>query len=195
MKSKVLALILVVGIQILSQISFADFIEIGGAGNYRKSNIDSGAFDENSSLTASLSYIFDEMSALELSYTNGYSKRFIGANLAKYDHTTTVFYELIGLDLVITLGSSSSALRPYVKGGVAYLAKKRLVDQFQGFDATVLEDQKGFVPSAGIGLKLSLTKSLSIKAGIEAWTSRPLVGGDSNPDLDVAGRAGVSWLF
>jgi outer membrane protein W len=185
----------VIAIFLMSQMAHAAFIEIGASGSYKKSNIDVGAYDEASSLTGSVAYIFDEMSALELSYTNGYSKRVVPSNLAGYDHATTLFYEMVGLDLVITFGGQESFLRPYVKAGAGYIMRKRLVDQYQNLPASILDQPTGAVPSAGFGLKLSLTKSLSLKAGVEAWTSRPLVGGQTNPDLDVSARAGLSWLF
>ncbi len=188
-------LVSVVTFLCMTSFAQAAFIEIGGSGSYKKTNIDIGAFDEASSLTGSVAYIFDEMSAVEFSYTNGYSKRVVPTNLVGVDHTTSIYYEMLGADLVVTLGGQDSLLRPYIKAGVAYILKKRLVDQFQQNNASILDEPAGFVPSAGLGLKLALTKTLSLKAGFEAWTSRPLVGGQTNPDLDVSARAGLSWMF
>ena len=186
---------------IFSSISQAQFIEVGGSASYKKTNFAPGAYDEGTSLTGSLSYIFDEMSAVELSYTNGVSRQAVpiaqssqqGATLTY--HTTSVYYELIGLDLVLTFGEANWTFRPYIKGGTAYLLRKRLVDQIDNTAANIEDQPTGFVPSAGLGFKLSLTKSLSLKAGIEAWTSAPLVGGQTDPSLDVSARAGLSWLF
>ena len=48
------------------------------------------------------------------------------------------------------------------------------------------------MPSTGIGLKLRLNKTLSVKIGLSAWTS-PL--GEDDPTVDYAGRAGISWIF
>ncbi len=181
-----------------TSISHAQFIEIGGSGSFKKTNFAPGAYDSGSSLTGSLSYIFDEMSAVELSYTNGVSSQVVPIStqgITTLNHTTSVYYELMGLDLVITLGSSDWTFRPYLKGGTAFLLKKRLVDQIDGNPASVDNEPTGFVPSAGFGFKLTITKNLSLKAGIEAWTSAPLIGGQSNPSLDVSERAGFSWLF
>lgn len=186
-------------ISLSSSISQAQFIEIGASASYKKTNFAPGAYDEGSSLTASLSYIFDEMSALELSYTNGVARQVVPISVitspTALNHTTSVYYELIGLDLVLTFGSADWTLRPYVKGGTAFLLKKRLVDQIDTFPPSIADEPTGFVPSAGIGFKLSITKSLSLKAGVEAWTSAPLIGGQTNPSLDVSARAGLSWLF
>ncbi len=180
---------------VFSPLAKAQFIEIGGSASYKKTNFVPGAYGQSSSLTASLSYIFDEMSAIELSYTNGISSQVVPTNIANTNHTTSVYYELVGLDLVLTLGSADWRIRPYIKGGSALLLKKRLVDQIDGFAASIDDEPTGFVPSSGFGFKLTITKSLSLKAGIEAWTSAPLIGGQSNPSLDVSARAGFSWLF
>lgn len=180
---------------IFSSVSHAQFIEIGGSASYKKTNFAPGAYDQGSSLTASLSYIFDEMSAVELSYTNGVSKQSVPTNILNTNHNTSVFYELIGLDFVITFGDANWTFRPYVKGGTAYLLKKKLVDQIDNNDPTVDDETTGFVPSAGCGFKLSITKNLSLKAGIEAWTSSPLIGGQASPTFDISERAGFSWLF
>lgn len=180
---------------IFSTNSHAMFVEIGGSGSYKKTNFAPGAYDQSSAFTGSLSYIFDEMSAVELSYTNGVSSQVVPTNIANTNHTTSVYYELVGLDLVLTLGSADWTLRPYIKGGTALLLRKRLVDQIDGFAASIDNEPTGFVPSAGLGFKLSITKSLSLKAGFEAWTSAPLIGGQTNPSLDVSARAGFSWLF
>ncbi len=171
------------------------FIEIGGSASYKKTNFAPGAYDQGSSLTGSLSYIFDEMSAFELSYTNGVTSQVVPTNIANTNHTTSVYYELVGLDLVFTFGSGDWTIRPYIKAGTAYLLRKRLVDQIDGFAASIDDEPTGFVPSAGFGFKLTITKNLSLKAGIEAWTSAPLIGGQANPSLDVSARAGLSWLF
>lgn len=183
-----------------SSLSKAQFIELGGSASYKKTNFAPGAYDQSSSLTASMSYIFDEMSAVELSYTNGVSKQSVPTNLVTNgvvdNHNTTVFYELIGLDLVLTMGSADWTIRPYIKAGTAFILRKRLIDQIENFPASPPDDEPtGFVPSAGFGFKLTLTKSLSLKAGVEAWTSAPLVGGQSSPSMDVSARAGLSWLF
>lgn len=167
----------------------AGFIEISASGSARRVNIDQNAYDEMTALTGSLSYYFDEMSAIELSYTDGSSKRFIGST-NNQDRTTWVYYKLIGLDFVYTVGDRASAIRPYIKGGAVYIMEKRFVDQFQGFPATISQIAPTVVPSVGAGIKISLTANLSIKTGVDAWMS-----GNANGGIDYAARAGLSWMF
>lgn len=172
----------------------AGFIEVGASGSYRRANIDENSFDEARSLTGSLSYYFSEASALELSYTDGQNKRVIGDN----SHVTSMYYTLIGLDFVYTIGGRESAFRPYVKAGANYIVQKRIVDQYRLSDgsynpATIIEEDPALVPSAGVGFKMAITQQLSIKVGVDAWSSRPL---NKEPvQYDYAGRVGLSLMF
>ena len=175
----------------------AGFIEVGASGNYRKSNIDVDAYDESRSLTGSLAYYLNDASALELSYTDGQSKRVISESVPN-GHVTNLFYTTAGLDFVYTFGAKEAPLRPYLKAGAVYILSKRIVDQYRYSDgsllpATTLEDATGLAPSAGAGVKIALTNSLSLKIGVDGWSSRPL----NHPPatVDWFGRAGLSLLF
>ncbi len=177
--------------------AFAGFVEIGGSGSYRKSNIDTDAYDESLSITGSLAYYFNEASAIELSYTDGNNKRSISENDPN-GHITKLHYETLGFDFMYTLGKKESTIRPYLKIGTNYILKKRIIDQFRGPDgewreADVREDEPGLVPSAGAGFRLGLTETLSLKIGVDGWSSRPL----NKPPVtfDWFGRAGLSLLF
>jgi outer membrane protein W len=181
---------------LVCSVAHAGFIEIGGSGSYRRSNIAADTVDESKSISGSLSYYFSEASALELSYTEGTNRRDIAKD-SPTAHLTHLYYSSIGLDFVYTFGSRESGFRPYVKAGGNYFLKKRVVDQQKqnGIwgDATVIETEPALVPTAGLGFKLGLTEQLSLKAGVDAWSSQPL---DQEPFLiDFAGRAGLSWLF
>lgn len=175
----------------------AGFIEIGASGSYRRANIDTDAYDESQSITGSLSYYFDESSAIELSYTDGQNKRAISEGLPN-GHVTNMTYTLLGLDFVYTFGSRESDFRPYVKAGANYILDKRIVDQYRDssgnlFPATVVEDEPALVPSAGIGARIGLTKNLSLKIGVDGWSSRPI---SKQPmTIDYAGRVGLSFMF
>lgn len=172
----------------------AGVFEVGGSGSYRRQNVATDAVDEAQSLTGSLSYYLDEQSAIELSYTEGTSKRSIAPNSIN-GHTTTAIYKSIGLDFVYTFGSGSA--RPYVKVGTQYILEKRIVDQYTNnngnYNPTTIESTPSFVPSVGIGFKISLTNSISIKAGIDAWTSDSLAV--QPVEVDYAARFGLSWMF
>jgi hypothetical protein len=93
------------------------------------------------------------------------------------------------------LGSGTT--RPYVKAGAQYLLEKKLVDQYRdasgNWNPNTLESTPSIVPSVGVGFKIGLTASLSIKAGIDAWTSDSLAV--QPVKIDYAGRAGLSWMF
>ena len=175
----------------------AGFIEIGGSGSYRKSNIDINATDESRSITGSLAYYLNEASAIEMSYTDGLSKREVAPDLPN-GHVTKMSYRTLGLDFVYTLGGHESTFRPYVKVGANYILLKRIVDQYRDssgnlFDANTYEDTPGLVPSAGIGFRIGLTDSLAFKAGADAWTSRTT---NSSPvTFDYVTHVGLSFMF
>ncbi len=175
-------------------ISRAGIWEVGASGSYRRQNIAQDAVDEAQSLTGSLSFYFNEQSAIELSYTDGTSKRSISPNDLN-GHITTSVYKSIGLDFIYTLMGGN--IRPYVKAGTQYLLEKKIIDQYRvsgtAFRENTVESNPAFVPSLGAGFKMGLTTSLSLKAGIDAWTSDGL---DVQPvKIDYAGRVGLSWMF
>lgn len=175
----------------------AGFFEVGASGSYKKSHIDVDAYDEAYSLTGSLAYFLTEASALELSYTDGTHKRVISEDVP-YGHVTTMFYKTVGLDFVYTWGARDAVLRPYLKGGANYIISKRIVDQYRipggtMFQPSVIDDSPGLVPSAGAGFRIGMTEHLSLKVGVDGWSSRSL----NKPPLtiDWIGRAGLSWFF
>jgi hypothetical protein len=189
--------LLVLTFAILTSVeAYAGFIELGVSGTYKRTNISTDSFDESRSLTGSMSYLFDDMSAVEFSYTGGESKRYIGSTSGN-GHTTQLTYRMAGVDFVLNFGARDAMLRPYIKLGVAHIFEKRLSETFDGFPPSQQPEDKvdtnETVPSAGIGFKLMLTKSLAFKFGVEAWTSRSF---ESKPrQIDYAGRAGLSWIF
>jgi hypothetical protein len=175
--------------------AFAGFFELGASANYRSSSYDKNNFIQSLTYTASMSYYFSEMCAFELGYTTGYSKQVTQGSTA-LDHKETVEdnIDLASLDLVLSFADRQDPFRPYVKLGGGYLSKARYRQIDDGDKTLLTEPQKGWVPSGGFGLSINFTKELSIKLGVEAWTSPP--SDKKNPlVVDVAGRAGISWLF
>lgn len=175
----------------------AGFFEIGASGSYKRTNIDVDAYDESLSITGSIAYYLTESSAIEASYTDGSSKRVISQDVPN-GHVTDLYYKSAGLDFVYTFGGKDSFIKPYIKAGVAYIISKRIVDQYRLADGTlfaanVIEDTPGVVPSAGLGMRVGLTDTLSLKLGVDGWTSRPL--NNSPVTVDLFGRAGLSWFF
>ena len=170
--------------------SWAGFIEVGTTANYRRSTIDADNYQESISYTGSFSYYFFESSALELSYTSGYSQIVVTPPGAEKIITETEF-SMIGADIVLSMGSRKDSFQPYLKVGGAHITKT-FFRGVEGQGKQKIGEQEGTVPSAGIGLKLRLTNTFSIKIGVDAWTS-PL---DEDPvTVDFAGRAGLSWFF
>lgn len=190
-------LIFVLLVALAPEAALAGFFEIGASGSYKRTNIDVDAYDESFSLTGSIAYYLTESSALEASYTDGSSKRVISQDVPN-GHVTELNYKSAGLDFVYTFGGKDAFIKPYLKAGVAYIIQKRIVDQYRLADGTLfpantLEDTPGFVPSAGLGIRIGLTDTLSLKVGVDGWTSAPL----NTPPVtfDWFGRAGLSWFF
>lgn len=190
---------LMVGSFALSTSAHAGVWEIGASGSYRRQNIDVDAIDEAQSITGSLSFYFDEASALELSYTDGKSRREIETNTASGSmlHRTTVNYQAVGLDFIYTIGKREAQVRPYFKAGLQYMITKEYIDQYvlNGVRQTPSgsDENNALVPTVGAGIRIGLTEALSLKAGIDAWSSRAL---NKTPfDVDYAARIGLGWMF
>lgn len=168
------------------------FVELGANANYRRSAFDSNNYQELLSYTASVSYYFMNMSALELSYTNGYSELSVKSSDpsdSKYVNKTN--FQLLALDLVISFAEREDFFQPYIKLGGGYL-KKEDFEQVDNGDTNLINHDEGLVPSGGVGFRLLVTKGFALKFGVDAWTT-PL---HENPVVvDYAGYAGVSWLF
>lgn len=178
-------------ILLLSTTAQAGYLELGSSANYRRSTIDSENFQESISYTGSISYYFLESSALELSYTSGYSKIVVTPGDITTQYVTETDFSLTGLDLVFSVGGREDLFQPYLKIGGAYIQKK-IYRQLNGFSKDKIGEQSGTVPSAGLGFKIKLSKTFSIKVGVDTWTS-PL---DEEPvTVDYAGRAGFSWFL
>lgn len=167
-------------------------MELGLNVNTRTSFIDKDNYQESFSLGTSIAYYFAQMSALELSYTQGKTDLNYLVTPTQKALITTDF-KIIGLDLVFTIGSREDLLQPYIKFGAARI-EKRIRTISDGFGVGKNDSLKGTVPSAGVGIKVSLSKAFSIKLGVEAWTS-PLDDDNKNETYDYSGRAGVSWMF
>lgn len=172
-------------------VAHAGVIEIGATGNYRESYLTEKTYQKSVSYTGSISYYFWEMSALELSYTRGTNISSLKISTTDQQTINTTYFEMVGMDLVLTLADKQSYFLPYIKGGGAYLAKE-MENQREG---TPMQKDSlyGLVPSAGLGFKLRLSQNLSIKIGADAWTNPHKSGQDTV--WDYAGRGGFSWLF
>ena len=180
----------------ISSVAQAGFVEVGASGTYRKQNVGADIFSESYSLTGSISYLFDEMSAIELSYTEGYGRTVVGAATSGATKELVSSATMASLDFVYTLGEKGAVIRPYLKAGAGYLIKKEITEVIAGgFPNRTYKEETGFVPSAGVGFRLALTQTLSLKVGVDGWSSQPIGKENRNSKIDYAGRAGISWLF
>ncbi len=173
----------------LPALSHAGYLEVSATGNYRKSVVNADNYQEMTSYTGSISYYFWELSALELSYTNG--KYFVFTNFDGTKSLLTTFFEAFGLDLVLTLATKASTLQPYIKVGGAFL-RKEVVQEIEGFGRNTIDSPSGASASGGLGFKINLSPGFAIKAGVDVWSS-PL--SHKPVTWDYAGRAGISWMF
>lgn len=181
--------------------SFAGFTELGASVNYRRTSIDEFNYSDSTSYTGSIAYYFWERSALELSYTSGLGKlstRATGA--AEITQVQIAQFSMTSLDLILSLAGREDAFQPYIKVGGGYVDKKIFKEnEIEG--RRLIQEQSGLAPSAGVGLKISLTKQLSLKLGIDAWTTplgddaKDAEGQDRKIQIDYAGRAGLGWMF
>ncbi|MGZ5279875.1 MAG: outer membrane beta-barrel protein, partial [Pseudobdellovibrionaceae bacterium] len=109
--------------------AYAVNAELGINYSYKKSAFDDMNNSEQQSATGSVSLYFWERVALELSYTNSlYVKKekqpeFAGAFL----RTTTQYTDVYGTDLIFVLADRKAVFQPYLKGGVAMVKVKQVV--------------------------------------------------------------------
>jgi hypothetical protein len=102
---------------------------------------------------------------------------------------------MYGLDLVFTFAGREAPVQPYVKMGAAQISKE-FYRQVEGNEKTKIGSSDGTAPSTGIGCKILLTKTFSIKLSLEAWLGADEDIDNANSDnVDYAARAGLSWLF
>ena len=179
-------------VSVFSSLTFAGFFEISASGSYVKHTVDEINFEESKDATASISYYFWQQSAIEISYTSGLKTTNVGV-LGTVSTYTNIQSEsrLVGADFVLSFADKSAPFRPYIKLGAVHIHKK-IIQQDGGFEAFEHPYTDGVAPSVGIGLKIALTETLSIKVGGESWTT-PL--SQDKVTYDYAGRAGLSWLF
>lgn len=177
-----------VGSILLISSAQAGIVEVSVSTSLRNSKIDDNNSVESQSYTGAVSYYFMAMSALELSYTKGTSiqKAYTGLETLKFKSNFTY----LGADLIFTLGDKSSVLQPYIKGGIAKISKEITI--VTETSATTNQEPDKTALSSGLGIKIGLTQSLSIKIGVDAWLTKNDSGEQT---IDYAGRGGISWLF
>lgn len=172
--------------------ALAGVFELGASATFRNSKIDSNNYTETQSYTGSISYYFWEMSAIEISFTDGVS--ILGTQDTSND---PIIYKskfnMVGADFVFTFSGRQAPFQPYVKAGAAQISKQVFRELNDGSVTKISDTGSGnVVPSAGIGFKMRLTNTLSFKASYDTWSSSS--SGDSS-ELDQAWRIGLSWFL
>jgi len=171
--------------------SWALNYEFGLSFANKKNSFDKNNYFETESSTASASVYFSEQIALELSYTDAKAKR----NEKPVGGNTTVTFqrtEVIGADLIYVLVDRKSAIQPYIKGGMAQLKRSQTQDVLENSNPMSLDIETAIIPSYGAGIKINITKSLSIRVSYDVWQT-PVGGGTTSNDSQV--RAGLSWML
>ena len=129
------------------------------------------------------------LSALEFSYTKGLTTVQTDPSLVTGQTAKTEF-QLLGLDFILSYGQRESQFRPYLKLGLVHVSSKIIIQN--SFATDTIKPSSGIAPSAGVGVKIVLSKQFSLRFGVDTWTS-PL---SQDPvEYNYAGRAGLSWIF
>lgn len=172
--------------QAFSIAASAGVVELSLSGNYRSNAIDSENQSKTQSLAGSISYYFWEMSAIEMSYTRG-----------RTDNSTPAFkltadFIQYGMDFVFSFAGRESQFKPYIKVGGNYQINQVVTFQ-ESFPVPVTRESQGLSPSAGLGVSMRVTETFSIKFGGEAWLTP--VDQSNTQIINIAARAGISWMF
>ncbi len=172
----------------------AGIFEFGLSGSYRQSTVDEYNRYDVKEIGASLSYYFWAQSAIELSYTTRLTVKTVGSLAV---HTEEQIEEgFYGADFILSLADAKAPIRPYLKVGAVFIHKKDfyqiLDNNGQVSSPTYVPFNDGWAPSAGAGIKIGLTETMSLKLGAETW-NMTLANGQKS--YDYSGRIGLSWLF
>ena len=168
-------------------------MELSASYSVRNSSIDDNNYTKNESWTGSFAWYFLEMSAIELSYTKGLSEQSLQASDETKSTKYFVDFEMYGADLVLTLAKKSSFLQPYIRGGAAQLKKQMYKkDPANGAITRYGDPVDETVPSYGVGLKINLTETFSLKGSYDRWRSG---SNDDKETWDDAIKGGISWYF
>ncbi len=174
-----------------SSLSWALNYELGMSYARKKNSFDKDNYFDTESTTASFSFYFSEIIALELSYTDAVANRYEkppGGNLIQTYQKT----EILGADLIFVLAPKTSFIQPFVKGGIAQLKRKQITYDSSLNTPVPLDIETAVVPSYGAGIKFRVTDSLSLRVSYDVWRT-PVGGGVITDDNQL--RAGLSWMF
>jgi len=163
--------------------------ELGVNYSYQKKTFSATNFYQSDSKSATVSVYFIEQLALEFSYTDS----FYESQEADTNSTRTVQQtsQVTGADLIYVLTDKNSMIQPYIKGGAAYITKKKQI-RYVNSDVITIPTKDGVAPSYGAGVKIKLTERMSMKFGYDVWNT-PLDDGTKTDD--TAFKAGLTWTL
>lgn len=163
--------------------------------NYKKVTFDAKNTSESQGTTLSVSFYLWDRIALETAYTNSlFVKKESEVATVGSTQTRTVtqksdIYELNLQYLIIP--DRKAVFQPYLKAGAAYVNKKQNI-QIDGDFPFEVRPEPGLGPSVGVGAKIFLTDSLSLRLSYDIV--RTPIDKSTTAD-DASGRAGISWMF
>ncbi|MGE0634428.1 MAG: outer membrane protein [Pseudobdellovibrionaceae bacterium] len=175
----------------LSPFAHALYTEVGVSYTYKKTSFSKDDVLDSQSLTGSLSFYIWERIALELSYTDGLAVRKERPPGNYPVREITQYSTIYGSDLIFGFADKKDTFQPYIKGGIAYISKKQVV-QDKGYQSWEIKPKAAYAPSYGIGVRIMVSENFSLKASYDGWQT-PVDDGVST--TDAAGRLGFSWLF
>lgn len=179
-----------------SSVAQAINTEIGINYSYKKSTFDADNNTEQQSATGSISLYFWERVALELSYTNGlYVKKEKQPDRSNsFLRTTTQFTDVYGADLIWVLADKKAFFQPFIKGGVAYVRIKQVVQDNTPSSNGNSWDlvYSGPSPSYGVGFKIFISEAFAFRASYDGLET-PV--NNNTKVTEFSGRMGVSWIF
>lgn len=171
------------------------FTELGLSYNYKKVTFDENNNMESQGVTGSLAFFIWERVGFEVAYTNSLliKKELQLPTPGSTSHrTTTQNADIYEFNAQFLLSPHRKAtFQPFVKGGVAYISKRQQV-QIDSDAPYEINIKPGVGPSAGIGMKIFFTETLSVRLSYDVV--RTPIDSGSTAD-DVTGRAGISWIF
>lgn len=163
------------------------YTEFGLSQSYKKTSFSEQNSVESELVSGSVSFYVWESIALEFSYTKGLAVR-KEADSTLPLRTITQHSSVYGTDLILGFADRRATLQPFIKGGVAYIEKKQIV-QDEGSPSYETTPTPGYVPSYGIGLKIKLTENFGLSTSLDVWRD------DSTATNDLASRTGITWMF
>lgn len=175
--------------------SHAVYTELGVSYNYKKITYGTNSKTESQGLTGSVAFYLWERVGLELAYTSSTAYKVeptYDITAQTVERKTSQKSDIYEANLQYLLTNDRKAtFQPFVKGGVAYISKQQEVQEDNGFPQ-VLKPKPGIGPSVGVGMKVFLSDTLSLRFGYD-MVRTPI---DENTTADdITGRMGLSWVL